>query len=45
MMVGVAWGPQKGPKGACKSRKYQFFIHNVPKDAWIFKKFEMELPV
>ena len=45
MMVGVAWGPQKGPKGAPKSRKYKFFIHYAPKNAWILTKFEMELPM
>ena len=41
MMVGVGWGTQKGPKRARKSRKYQFFIHYNPKNAWIKKKFEM----
>ena len=38
-MVAVAWGPQKGSKRARKSKIYQFFIHDDPKNAWMLKKF------
>ena len=44
MMVGVGWGTQKAPKRAHKSRKYQIFNYYDPKNAWILKKFDMELP-
>ena len=45
MVVGVVWGTQKGSKRARKAKKYQFFIHCAPKNAWILTKFEMELPI
>ena len=35
MIKDVAWGPQKGPKGARKLKEYKSFNHYYPKNAWI----------